>query len=128
MEIVKLVEATRARNLAARQDALITEFTQAAHNNQISVNLHYSRYITQEIHNGKLAVYIPTIGIPQSINCHKSQKLIKKIESNQIESIHLIYDEMSIRDYWLEHLDWLNNYLEVKTIKKQNFNHWFSKI
>lgn len=128
LEIVKLVEATRARNLAARQDALITEFTQAAHNNHISVNLHYSRYITQEIQNGKRAVYIPTIGIPQSINCHKSQKLIKKIESNQIESIHLIYDEMSIRDYWLEHLDWLNNYLEVKTIKKQNFNHWFSKI
>ena len=53
---------------------------------------------------------------------------IKKIESNEIESIHLIYDEMSIRDYWLEHLDWLNDYLEVRTIKKQTFNHWFSKF
>ena len=127
-EVVTFVESTRARNLAARQDALITEFTQAAHNNNVDVNLQYSRHITQETPIGKRIVYIPTIGIPQSINCHKSQKLIKRIESNEIESIHLIYDEMSIRDYWLEHLDWLNDYLEVRTIKKQTFNHWFSKF
>lgn len=126
--VVTLVESARARNLAARQDALITEFTQAARNNKVEVNLQYSRYITQDIYKGKRIVYIPTIGIPQSINCQKSQKLITKIESDEIESIHLIYDEMSIRDYWLEHLDWLNNYLEIQTIKKQTFNHWFSKF
>tara|TARA_R110002051_G_scaffold313632_1_gene389870 strand:+ start:40 stop:591 length:552 start_codon:yes stop_codon:yes gene_type:complete len=126
-EVVKLVEGARARNLAARQDALITVFTQAAHNNKVDVNLQYSRYISQETSVGKRIIYIPTIGIPQSINCHKSQRLIEKIEANQIESIHLIYDEMSIRDYWLSHLDWLNEYLEVQTIKKQNFNTWFSK-
>lgn len=124
-EILNLVEGVRARNLASRQDSLITDFTQSAHNNAIDVNLQYSRYITQDLSNGKRAVYIPTIGIPQSINCHNSQKLISKIETNDIESIHLIYDEMSIRNYWLEHLDWLNNYLEIKTIKKQNFNNWF---
>jgi len=126
-EIINLVESARARNLAARQDSLITEFTQAAHNNGIEVNLQYSRYITQELSNKKRVVYIPTVGIPQSINCHNSQKLISKIESNEIDSIHLIFDDLSIRDYWLEHLDWLNNYLEVQTIKKQNFNNWFSK-
>lgn len=126
-EIINLVEGSRARNLASRQDSLITEFTQAAHNNSIIVNLQYSRYITQDLLNGKRIVYIPTVGVPQSINCHNSQKLISKIESNEIDSIHLIFDEMSIRDYWLEHLDWLNNYLEVKTIKKQDFNSWFLK-
>lgn len=126
-EIINLVEGSRARNLASRQDSLITEFTQAAHNNSIIVNLQYSKYITQDLSNGKRIVYIPTVGIPQSINCHDSQKLISKIERNEIDSIHLIFDEMSIRDYWLEHLDWLNNYLEVKTIKKQDFNLWFLK-
>ena len=49
-----------------------------------------------------------------------------KIEKGEVDSIHLIYDEMSIRDHWLEHLDWLNNYLKVQTIKKLNFNKWFS--
>ncbi len=127
-EIVNLIEGARARNLASRQDSLITDFTQAAHNNKMDVNLQYSRYITQDLSNGKRIVYIPTVGVPQSINCHNSQKLISNIEKNQIESIYLIYDEMSIRNYWLEHLDWLNNYLDIQTIKKQNFNTWFSKF
>lgn len=126
-EILNLVESSRARNLASRQDALITDFTQAANDNKQEVNLQYSRYITQELENGKLKIYIPTIGIPQSINCHNSQKLIEKIESKKIESITLIYDEMSIRNYWLEHLDWLNNYLEIKTLKKLDFNNEFLK-
>lgn len=126
-EILNLVESSRARNLASRQDAIITDFTQAATDNKQEVNLQYSRYITQRLANGKLKVFIPTIGIPQSINCHNSQKLIEKIESREIESITLIYDEMSIRNYWLEHLDWLNNYLEIKTLKKVDFNNEFSK-
>ncbi len=125
--ISNLVESTRARNLASRQDSLITEFTQAAHNNSVEVNLQYSRYITQDLLSGKRIIYIPTVGVPQSINCHNSEKLISKIETNQIDSIHLIYDEMSIRDYWLEHLGWLNDYLKISTIRKQNFNKWLSK-
>ncbi|WP_241310342.1 toll/interleukin-1 receptor domain-containing protein [Chryseobacterium arthrosphaerae] len=125
-DIIDLVESSRARNLASRQDALITDFTQAAHNNKIEVNLQYSRYITQLLDNGKIKVYIPTIGIPQSINCHNSQKLINKIENKEIESITLIYDEMSIRNYWLEHLEWLNKYLEIKTLRKLDFNKHFS--
>lgn len=126
-EIIDLVESSRARNLASRQDSLITDFTQAANDNDVDVNLQYSRYITQKLNNGKLKVYIPTVGIPQSINCQNSQKLIQKIEDKEIASITLIYDEMSIRNYWLEHLDWLNAYLEIKTLKKMDFNKEFIK-
>lgn len=126
-EIIDLVESSRARNLASRQDSLITDFTQAANDNDLDVHLQYSRYITQKLDSGKLKVYIPTVGIPQSINCQNSQKLIKKIEDKEIASITLIYDEMSIRNYWLEHLDWLNDYLEIKTLKKMDFNKEFIK-
>lgn len=121
-EVIDLVESSRARNLASRQDWLITDFTQAASDNDKEVNLQFSRYITRKLECGKLKVYIPTVGIPQSINCHNSEKLIKQIEDKEIESITLIYDELSIRNYWLEHLNWLNDYLEVKTLKKSDFN------
>lgn len=127
-EVIKLVEGSRARNLASRQDALITDFTQAGHNNKVELNLQFSRYITQELATGKRIVYIPTVGIPQSINCQNSQRLIKKIEDREIDSIHLIYDDMSIREYWLDHLEWLNERLEIQTIKKQGFNSWFQKF
>ncbi len=125
-EVINLIEGTRARNLASRQDSLITEFVQAASNNSINVNLQFQRYISQDLPLNKKIVYIPTVGIPQSIHCHSSEKLIEKIEDKEIKSIHLIYDDMSIRDYWLDHLDWLNNYLKIKTIKKINFNKWFA--
>jgi hypothetical protein len=127
-DVIRLVESTRARNLASRQDALITDFTQAGHNNNVDLNLQFSRYVTQELPSGKRIVYIPTVGIPQSINCHNSQRLIRKIEEKEIDSIHLIYDDMSIRNYWLDHLNWLNERLEIKTIKKQGFNSWFQKF
>lgn len=127
-EVLNLVEAVRARNLASRQDALITEFTQAGHNNKVELNLQFSRYLTQELSTGKRIVYIPTIGIPQSINCQNSQRLIQRIEDREIDSIHLIYDDMSIRNYWLDHLEWLNKRLEIQTIKKQEFNTWFKKF
>jgi hypothetical protein len=127
-EAINLVEGVRARNLASRQDSLITDFTQAGHNNNIELNLQFSRYITQELPTGKRIVYIPTVGIPQSINCQNSQRLIQRIEKKEIDSIHLIYDDLSIRDYWLNHLDWLNQRLEIQTIKKQNFNIWFKKF
>src|SRR5690606_27679292 len=64
-ETLNLVESSRARNLASRQDSLITDFTQAANDNDTEVNLQYSRYITQRLENGKVKIYIPTIGIPQ---------------------------------------------------------------
>lgn len=123
--ILNLVESSRARNLASRQDWLITDFTQAANDKDADVNLQYSRYITQKLDSGKFKVFIPTVGIPQSINCHNSQKLIEKIEDKQIESITLIYDELSIRNNWLEHLDWLNEYLKIKTLKKSDFSKAF---
>lgn len=126
-EIINLVEGARARNLASRQDSLITEFTQAGHNNGVELNLQFSRYITQELATGKRTVYIPTVGIPQSINCQNSQRLIQRIEKKEIDSIHLIYDDLSIRDSWLDHLEWLNKRLEIQTIKKQEFNSWFKK-
>ena len=126
--VIDLVEGARARNLASRQDTLITDFTQSGYNYNIELNLQFSRYITQELSNGKRIVYIPTVGVPQSINCQNSQRLIQRIEKKQVDSIHLIYDDLSIRDYWLNHLDWLNKRLEIQTIKKQDFNNWFQKF
>lgn len=36
----------------------------------------------------------------------------------------IIYDDLRIRKKWVEHLEWLNESLEVKTIKKKDFELW----
>lgn len=126
-KIVDEAESLRARNLAARQDNLITEFTNIANKHGKSINLQPERFLTEDLGGNKRRIFIPTVGIPQSIDCNQSDELWHEINEFDIESIHLIFDDIRIREKWLNHLDWLNKYLKVKTLKKQNFDTWLQK-
>ncbi len=122
--IIDEVESLRARNLAARQDNLITEFTNIANKHGKTINLQPERFLTEDLSGNKRRIFIPTVGIPQSIDCNQSDELKEEIEEFDVESIHLIYDDIRIREKWLNHLDWLNKYLDIKTLKKQDFDTW----
>lgn len=122
--IVEQVESVRARNLASRQDALITEFLSAALKYGKLVNVQPERFITQELDNNKRRIFIPSVGIPQSIDCNQSSELKKEIKEFSVDEVYLIYDNVRIREKWLKHLNYLNEYLDVKTIKKQEFDTW----
>lgn len=126
-EIVQQVESVRARNLASRQDELITNFLNIARKYDKKVNLQPERFITEEIGDNKRRIFIPTVGIPQSVNCEQSSELKKEIIEYSVEDIYLIYDDLRIREKWLKHLDYLNLHLDVKTIKKQEFELWLQQ-
>tara|TARA_R110000744_G_scaffold316945_2_gene423615 strand:+ start:4012 stop:5184 length:1173 start_codon:yes stop_codon:yes gene_type:complete len=126
-DLIVEVESIRARNLASRQDNLITEFTNFATKHGKKINLQPERFITEELGNGKRRIFIPSVGIPQSVNCNQSEEIFKEIKDYEVDSVHLIYDDLRIRDRWLNHLDWLNGYLKVQTIKKQNFEEWLER-
>ncbi len=123
--IVEEVESTRARNLAARQDNLITEFRNMAEKNGRIVTVQPERILTEDRLNGEHIIYIPTIGIPQSTNC-QSAEIKKELLGYNNVSIRLIYDDLRIRDKWLKHLEWLNDNFkkDIKTLKKQDFELW----
>jgi hypothetical protein len=125
--IVQQVESIRARNLAARQDNLITEFLNVARKFTKKVNLQPERFITEELGINKRRIFIPCVGIPQSIDCNQSSELKKEIKEFSVDEVYLIYDDVRIREKWLKHLDYLNEYLDVKTIKKQDFDPWLQK-
>lgn len=122
--IVNEIESIRARNLASRQDNLITEFLQIARKAGKKVDLQPQRFITEERGAHTRRIFIPTVGIPQSIDCNRSEEFLRKINEYEVESIYLIYDDVRIRNRWLNHLAWLNNYLQIKTIPKQAFSTW----
>jgi hypothetical protein len=126
-EIVQQVESVRARNLASRQDELITNFLNTARKYSKKVNLQPERFITEELGENKRRIFIPTVGIPQSINCEDSSALKKEIINYSVDEVYLIYDDLRIREKWLKHLDYLNLHLDVKTIKKQEFESWIQK-
>ena len=71
-DLVNQVESIRARNLASRQDNLITEFLNSARKNGKKVNIQPERFITEELEENKRRIFIPSVGIPQSFDCNAS--------------------------------------------------------
>ena len=125
-EIAAKVEAIRARNIAARQDGLTAEFVKEAarQNRQI---IKEPAFLVEQRETKKFWYYIPAIGVPQSVNFQESLKMLSRWGVTMPERVFLIYDDLSILPQWIEHLDWMSNYLEVKTIKKQEFASWLKK-
>lgn len=128
-EIIQEVESVRARNLAARQDNLITEFRNIADRLGKKVIVQPERFLTEDLTNGERRIYIPTIGIPQSTSCQSAEIRKELLNYTGQVSIKLIYDDLRIREKWIKHLDWLNRNLnvDIKTLKKQEFESWLLK-
>lgn len=115
--IVSHAESIRARSIAARQDNLIAEFIQTSKKLGISAILQPEKFLVMKRNDGKELVVIPTVGVPQAFTYHQCEELANKIKSKNVVGTYLLYDHMNIRERWLTHLDWLNQYLKVKTVK-----------
>lgn len=123
-ELVRLTESVRARNLASRQDNLITDFLITARKFGKKLIIQPERFITEEMGDNKRRIFIPSVGIPQSFDYNTSSELKKEIKEYSVDEVYLIYDDIRVREKWLNHLSYLNEYLDVKTIKKQEFDIW----
>lgn len=126
--IARRVEEIRARNLASRQDNLITDFKSIAEQCGRRVTVQPEGFLTENLPSGEKIIYLPTIGIPQSTSC-QSAEIKYKLKRDSKLSVRLIYDDLRIRDNWLKHLDWLNENLkhDIRTLKKQDFELWLKK-
>lgn len=127
LQIVQQAESLRARNLASRQDSLIANFLNIAKKYGKTMTVQPQRFITENIKENKRRIFIPSVGIPQSTDYYQSSELKKEIQEYSVEDVYLIYDNVRIREKWLKHLDYLNKWLDVQTIKKQEFEVWLSK-
>lgn len=127
-KIVSQVESTRARSLAARQDNIISEFISFAKKLNVNADIQPSKFITVKNSKGEELVVIPTVGVPQAITYHQKEDLINEIKSNATIGIYLLYDHRNIREKWLYHLAWLDNYLPLKTIKIVDCEQWLKKL
>lgn len=127
-EIIKLTESLRARSLAARHDNIVTEFITSANKLGIKSDLQPEKFITVKKSNGHEVVIIPTVGVPQAFTYNQSEELVAKVKSSGVEAIYLLFDHRNIRDKWLKHLSWLDNYLPIKTIKIVEAEQWLANI
>ena len=125
--ITSQAEALRARSLASRQDNLTSVFISLAKRFGATVNLQPQKFINFKRRNGKEVVFIPTVGVPQAITYNTSEELVKKIKSANVEKVYLLFDHLNIKENWLKHLSWLDEYLPVKTLKISEAETWIQK-
>lgn len=120
--IARDVESVRARNLAARQDNISGEFVKEARKvgKEVTRELYY---LIEIIGNERKRLYLPAVGVPNAFDYYESLDFRKLLRNKDLE-IYLLYDELRIREKWIKHLDWLDSSLEVKSIKKRDFETW----
>lgn len=121
-DITLRIESIRVRNMAARQDDLVGEFIKEASKFGRQLVQEY-KYLVEYDEGMPKNLFIPAVGVPQSYDCYNSLEFKNMLNCADVK-IHLIYDDLRIKHRWIEHLDWLNNSLEVKTIKKNDFAIW----
>ncbi|MDB4922907.1 toll/interleukin-1 receptor domain-containing protein [Mucilaginibacter sp.] len=114
---VGLAESLRARSLAARQSNMISEFSMAAKNLGIPVSVQPGKFLLVDRGPGRQLIMIPTVGVPQAFTYHQSEEMAKTIRTKEVSGVYLLYDHLNIRDKWVKHLDWLDGYLEIKSLK-----------
>ncbi len=127
-KIISQVESLRARSLASRQDNIITEFIASSNRVGKKADLQSEKFITIKRSDGKELVIIPTVGVPQAFTYNQSEELVARIKSKNVAGAYLLFDHRNIREKWIKHLDWLDNYLPVKTIKIVKAEEWLRKI
>jgi len=125
-EIASKIEEIRSRNIAARQDNLTGEFVKEAERQGRTI-IKEPSFLVEQKQNGEFWYYIPAIGVPKSEDCHESVKMLERWNGALPKKVYLIYDDLSILPRWIKHLEWLNEYLEVKTIQKRDFESWLKK-
>jgi len=126
--IISQVESLRARSLASRQDNIIAEFIASSNRVGKKADLQSEKFITIKRSDGKELVIIPTVGVPQAFTYNQSEELVARIKSKNVAGAFLLFDHRNIREKWIKHLDWLDNYLPVKTIKIVKAEEWLKTI
>jgi hypothetical protein len=126
--IVSQVESLRARSLASRQDNIISEFIASAVKLKIKADLQSEKFIVTKDSKGNEYIIIPTVGVPQAFTYNQSEELVSRIKSKSTKETYILYDHRNIREKWLKHLAWLDNYLPIKTIKIVEAQQWLKKI
>ena len=125
-KLIEEIESCRARNLAARQDSLRGEFIQEAKNAGRLIYQEKYYLIERDCNNNLVALYLPAVGVPTSYDYYKSRDFKALLESPDLK-VFLIYDSLKVQNDWINHLNWLNSSLEVKSIQRNEFDIWMKQ-
>lgn len=124
-EIALAVERFLARSLQARISNLMGPFISWLQKENVSYTLHPSHVVYAE-EKDKRILFVPAIGIPDAKVMDDArlriQVYLQDETGRQEVKVCLVYDHLYMKEKWMEHLQWLDGYLPVKTVCIQELN------
>lgn len=114
--ICEQAERLRARAIAARHAYLVDSFCDNARDRGFTPNLQPERWISVDVAPGSTLAVVPTIGVPNSLGINQTFDAISKAGSGTA-GIWVLYDSRGLLASWLGHLDWLDGYLPVRSMR-----------
>ena len=109
-------ERLRARAIAARHRYLVDNFCDAARDINLDPAVQVDGWISLEINGGKKLAVIPAVGVPTSDRINDLFVAISDPAMSR-DQIWVIYDNRGVLGSWLDHLDWLDNHLPIRTVQ-----------
>lgn len=109
-------ERLRARAIAARHAYLVDSFCDNARDRGFTPNVQPERWISIDVAPGSTLAVVPTIGVPNSLGINQTFDAISKAGSGT-GGIWVLYDSRGLLASWLGHLDWLDRYLPVRSMR-----------
>jgi hypothetical protein len=126
VEICTLVESLRARSLANREAELIGTLLDRAAKHTLGTAIQTSRYVDVRCDEKKFTRVIPAVGVPDSETFQEGA--CAPVQGTAPSQIVLLYDSLNVATAWRTHLDWLHEFLPVKTVKAIEVDRWLSSL
>ncbi len=118
-KIAVTVERFLARSLQSRISNLMGPFINWLKKENVSYTVHPSHVVYAEREDERI-LFVPAVGIPDAKVMNDAQRQIQEYLQHEAGGeevkVCLVYDNLYIKEKWMEHLQWLDGYLPVKAV------------
>jgi len=124
-EVLIAAERTRIRSLNSRRVRVVSGFIDQARELDLDVALSPAGSIELYRNNQQIGIVFPVIGLPDA-------SIVQQYEVNIANNPHaekrIIYDGYGMEPEYSEHLEWLNNFLDLPTCQLDFVDDWVEKL
>lgn len=124
--LIQTIEQCRIRNMQARKSSIVDPLLNLLNKEHVSYDLHVPYIIAFDL-KSIMRICLGAMRIPDARMYEDVSIWVKKYFNSKAE-IWILYDRLYIKDEWIEHLKWLNEYLPVKSQNIQDINKWFTNL
>ena len=113
--ICDTAEELRAEAMALRHAHLVDNFCDAARDLGCSPAVQPERWISVRLDEGKTLAVVPAVGRPTSDRINTIFDSISQHKAHD-DPLWAIYDSRGLHETWINHLNWLDGHLPIRTI------------